>query len=156
MNTYKRILEMELIVLLKLQQDKKALEKIRKKFYWDKSFIIEKLIKYLEKDLGIKYFHYEIVDQDYNFIDLLVKEDSNIYVKEIKDNEFMDYNVENLIDRKYKNNSDEIIIIGINSNDSYLDLQYLCNSLNYKSLSYSQEIKERLKIFTEYVLNKEI
>ena len=64
MNTYKRILEMELIVLLKLQQDKKALEKIRKKFYWDKSFIIEKLIKYLEKDLGIKYFHYEIVDQD--------------------------------------------------------------------------------------------
>lgn len=156
MNTYKRILEMESIVLLKLQQDKKALEKIRKKFYWDKSFIIEKLIKYLEKDLGIKYFHYEIVDQDYNFIDLLVKEDSNIYVKEIKDNEFMDYNVENLIDRKYKNNSDEIIIIGINSNDSYLDLQYLCNSLNYKSLSYSQEIKERLKIFTEYVLNKEI
>ena len=147
---------MESIVLLKLQQDKKALEKIRKKFYWDKSFIIEKLIKYLEKDLGIKYFHYEIVDQDYNFIDLLVKEDSNIYVKEIKDNEFMDYNVENLIDRKYKNNSDEIIIIGINSNDSYLDLQYLCNSLNYKSLSYSQEIKERLKIFTEYVLNKEI
>lgn len=156
MNTYKRILEMESIVLLKLQQDKKALEKIRKKFYWDKSFIIEKLIKYLEKDLGIKYFHYEIVDQDYNFIDLLVKEDSNIYVKEIKDNEFMDYNVENLIDRKYKNNSDEIIIIGINSNDSYLDLHYLCNSLNYKSLSYSQEIKERLKIFTEYVLNKEI
>ena len=156
MNTYKRILEMESIVLLKLQQDKKALEKIRKKFYWDRSFIIEKLIKYLEKDLGIKYFHYEIVDQDYNFIDLLVKEDSNIYVKEIKDNEFMDYNVENLIDRKYKNNSDEIIIIGINSNDSYLDLQYLCNSLNYKSLSYSQEIKERLKIFTEYVLNKEI
>ena len=156
MNTYKRILEMESIVLLKLQQDKKALEKIRKKFYWDKSFIIEKLIKYLEKDLGIKYFHYEIVDQDYNFIDLLVKEDSNIYVKEIKDNEFMDYNVENLIDRKYKNNSDEIIIIGINSNDNYLDLQYLCNSLNYKSLSYSQEIKERLKIFTEYVLNKEI
>ena len=156
MNTYKSILEMESIVLLKLQQDKKALEKIRKKFYWDKSFIIEKLIKYLEKDLGIKYFHYEIVDQDYNFIDLLVKEDSNIYVKEIKDNEFMDYNVENLIDRKYKNNSDEIIIIGINSNDSYLDLQYLCNSLNYKSLSYSQEIKERLKIFTEYVLNKEI
>ena len=156
MNTYKRILEMESIVLLKLQQDKKALEKIRKKFYWDKSFIIEKLIKDLEKDLGIKYFHYEIVDQDYNFIDLLVKEDSNIYVKEIKDNEFMDYNVENLIDRKYKNNSDEIIIIGINSNDSYLDLQYLCNSLNYKSLSYSQEIKERLKIFTEYVLNKEI
>ena len=147
---------MESIVLLKLQQDKKELEKIRKKFYWDKSFIIEKLIKYLEKDLGIKYFHYEIVDQDYNFIDLLVKEDSNIYVKEIKDNEFMDYNVENLIDRKYKNNSDEIIIIGINSNDSYLDLQYLCNSLNYKSLSYSQEIKERLKIFTEYVLNKEI
>lgn len=156
MNTYKRILEMESIVLLKLQQDKKELEKIRKKFYWDKSFIIEKLIKYLEKDLGIKYFHYEIVDQDYNFIDLLVKEDSNIYVKEIKDNEFMDYNVENLIDRKYKNNSDEIIIIGINSNDNYLDLQYLCNSLNYKSLSYSQEIKERLKIFTEYVLNKEI
>ena len=91
-----------------------------------------------------------------NRVDLLVKEDSNIYVKEIKDNEFMDYNVENLIDRKYKNNSDEIIIIGINSNDSYLDLHYLCNSLNYKSLSYSQEIKERLKIFTEYVLNKEI
>ena len=156
MNTYKKILEMESVVLLKLQQDKKALEKIRKKLYWDKSFIVGKLIQYLEKDLGVKYYHYEIIDEDYNFIDLLVKEDSNIYVKEIKDNEFMDYNVENLIDRKYKNNSDEIIIIGINSNDSYLDLQYLCNSLNYKSLSYSQEIKERLKIFTEYVLNKEI
>ena len=45
MNTYKRILEMESIVLLKLQQDKRELEKIRTKFYWDKSFIIEKFIK---------------------------------------------------------------------------------------------------------------
>ena len=45
MNTYKKILEMESVVLLKLQQDKKALEKIRNKLYWDKSFIVEKLIQ---------------------------------------------------------------------------------------------------------------
>ncbi len=154
MNTYKKILEMESVVLLKLQQDKKALEKIRKKLYWDKSFIVGKLIQYLEKDLGVKYYHYEIIDEDYNFIDLLVKEDSDIFKKEINGNDFLNYNIENLINKKYTNNTDEIIIIGINSENNYLNLQYLCDSLSYKFLSYSDNLKEKLNTFTEYVLSK--
>ena len=56
--------------------------------------------------------------------------------------------------KKYINNTDEIIIIGINSENNYLNLQYLCDSLSYKNLSYSDNLKEKLNTFTEYVLNK--
>ena len=85
---------------------------------------------------------------------MLVKEDSDIYKKEINGNDFLNYNIENLINKKYTNNTDEIIIIGINSENNYLNLQYLCDSLSYKFLSYSDKLKEKLNTFTEYVLSK--
>lgn len=44
--SYQKILEMESVATLKLEQDRRALDKIRKIMYQNKDFIIEKMIAY--------------------------------------------------------------------------------------------------------------
>ena len=154
--SYKKVLEMESVVELKIEQDKKALEKIRKILYQDKDFILDKLISYLKQELNISYFKYKIIDIDNNVIDILVKENSKIYKENIEGKEFINLNGEELIDNRIFNNEDEIIIVDINFDKELLNLGYLCDSLNYNFLSYSESIKEKLSTFIDYVINKNI
>ena len=154
--SYKKVLEMESVVELKIEQDKKALEKIRRILYQDKDFILDKLISYLKQELNISYFKYKIVDLDNNIIDIIVKENSKIYKENIEGKEFINFNGEELIDNRIFNNEDEIIIVDINFDEELLNLGYLCDSLNYNFLSYSESIKEKLSTFIEYVINKNI
>ena len=154
--SYKKVLEMESVVELKIEQDKKALEKIRKILYQDKDFILDKLISYLEQELNISYFKYKIIDIDNNVIDILVKENSKIYKVNIEGKEFINFNGEELIDNRIFNNEDEIIIVDIKFDIELLNLGYLCDSLNYNFLSYSESIKEKLSTFIDYVINKNI
>ena len=51
-------------------------------------------------------------------------------------------------------NYDEIIIIDINFDEGLINLEYLCDSLNYNYLSYSNNIKEILSTFINYVISK--
>ena len=67
--SYQKLLEMESVAALKLEQDKKALEKVRKILYQDKNFILDRLITYLKRELGIDYEKYKIVDMDGNIAD---------------------------------------------------------------------------------------
>ena len=60
-----------------------------------------------------------------------------------------------LIKEMFLNNKDEIIVVDLNSNE-ILDLGYICGSLNYNFLSYSDEIKNKLTIFVDYIINKKI
>ena len=53
-------------------------------------------------------------------------------------------------------NKDEIIITDLNFDENLINLGYLCDSLNYDFLSYSNIIKEKLSIFIDYVINKQI
>ena len=53
-------------------------------------------------------------------------------------------------------NFDEIIITDLNSNDDFINLGYICESLSYNFLSYSDNIKNTLSTFTDYVINKNI
>ena len=53
-------------------------------------------------------------------------------------------------------NNDEIIIIDLNFNEKILNLSYLCDSLTYNYLSYSEQIKDKLSTFINYVINKNI
>ena len=154
--SYNKILEMESIATLKLEQDRQALEKIRKLLYQEKDFIINKLIIYLERELNIDYFKYKILDIDGNIADILVKKDSLIFKNNIEKKDFLNCNVEELIDNRVFNNKDEIIIIDLNFDEIILNLSYLCDSLNYNYLSYSEEIKDKLSTFVNYVINKNI
>ena len=54
----------------------------------------------------------------------------------------------------YFDNDDEIIIIDINFDEGIINLEYLCDSLNYNYLSYSNDVKEKLSIFISYVIKK--
>lgn len=154
--SYNKILEMESIATLKLEQDRQALEKIRKLLYQEKDFIINKLIIYLKRELNIDYFKYKILDIDGNIADILVKKDSIIFKNNIEKKDFLCCNIEKLIDNRIFNNKDEIIIIDLNFDEIILNLSYLCDSLNYNYLSYSEEIKDKLSTFVNYVINKNI
>lgn len=154
--SYKKVLEMESIAELKLEQDKKALQKVRNVLYQEKKFLIDKLIAYLKKELDRDYFKYKVVDMDNNIADIIVKKDSNIFKKNIEDKDFLNFNVEELIDIRMFNNEDEIIIVDLNFDENLINLAYLCDSLNYNYLSYSDDIKNRLSIFVDYVINKKI
>lgn len=154
--SYQKILEMESVALLKLEQDRRALDKIRKILYQEKNFIIDKLITYLKRELNIDYFKYKIIDIDDNIVNILVKKDSKIYKNNIEGKNRLNFNAEELIDSRMFNNKDEIIITDLNFDENILNLGYLCNSLNYNYLSYSEEMKEKLSIFINYVISKNI
>ncbi len=154
--SYKKVLEMESIAELKLEQDKKALQKVRSVLYQEKEFLIDKLIAYLKKELDRDYFKYKVVDMDNNIADIIVKKDSDIFRKNIENKDFLNFNVEELIDIRMFNNEDEIIIVDLNFDENLINLAYLCDSLNYNYLSYSDDIKNRLSIFVDYVINKKI
>ncbi len=152
--SYQKILEMESVVALKLEQDRRALNKIQNILYQEKDFILDKLIKYLKRELDNDYFQYKIVDIDENVVDLIVKKDSVIFKENIENKNFLNFNAEELIDSRLFNNKDEIIIVDYNFDQNLINLGYLCDSLNYNYLSYSNEIKEKLSSFIEYVINR--
>lgn len=153
---YQKLLEMESIVSLKLERDRKALERIRKIMYQDKDFIIDKLIKYLKKEMVTEYFPYRVIDIDGNIADVLVKKESKIFKEYIDENDFLNFYVEELIDSRMFDNEDEIIVVDFNSDEKLINLGYLCDSLGYDNLSYGNEIKDKLSTFADYVINKNI
>lgn len=154
--SYQKVLEMESVALLKLEYDRKVLDRIRKILYQNKDFIIDRLITYLKRELNIDYFKYKIMDIDNNIVDIIVKKDSKIFNENIKDREFLNFNAEELIDNRMFDNKDEIIITDINFDENLLNLGYLCDSLGYNFLSYSDAIQDKLSTFINYVINKNI
>ena len=156
MESYKKMLEMESVAESKLEEDKKNLEEIRKVLYQDKNFILDKLVIYLKRELNIDYYKYKIKDIDNNIADIFVKSDSKIFKQNIEGKEYLDFNVEELNDSRLFDNKDEIIIIDINFDENLLDLGYICDSLNYNFLSYSDTIRDKLSTFVNYVINKKI
>ena len=154
--SYQKVLEMESVVELKLEQDKKALNKIRKILYQEKDFILDRLIMYLKRELDIDYYKYKVVDIDDNIVDILVKKDSKIFKDNIDRKEYLDFNAEELIDSRMFDYEDEIIITDLNFDENLLNLGYLCDCLNYNFLSYSNAIKDKLSTFIDYVINKNI
>ncbi len=154
--SYQKILEMESVATLKLEQDRRALDKIRNILYQEKDFILSRLISYLKRELDIDYFKYKIIDIDDNIVDILVKKDSKIFKEYIDGKDFLPFNAENLIDSRMFDNKDEIIITDLNFDENLLNIGYLCDSLNYNYLSYSDTIKDKLSTFVNYVINKNI
>ena len=122
--------------------------------YPEKDFIIDRLIKYLKNELNLEYFRYKVSDIDGNAADIIVKKDSKIFKNKIENQEYIKFNVEELIDKRMFDNDDEIIIIDINFDEGIINLEYLCDSLNYNYLSYSNDVKEKLSIFISYVIKK--
>lgn len=153
---YKKVLEMESVALQKLEKDKKALEKIRKVLYQDENFIIEKLIEYLKRETGNEYFKYSVTDIDGNIAELIIKKNSDIFNENINNKDFLNFNSEELIDKRMFDNKDEIIILDLNVDENLINLGYLCESLDYHFLSYSDTLKSNLATFVNYVINKNL
>ena len=154
--SYQKILDMESMIMLRLEQNRKKLDNIRQILYHEKDSIINTLIKYLKIELNKDYFKYKIIDINNNIADILVSQDSEIFKNLIQGNDFFEFNIEDLIDNKIFNNQEEIIITDLNFEDKKINLGYLCDSLNYKNLSYSERLKNALTSFIDRVINKKI
>ena len=122
--------------------------------YLEKDFIIDSLIKYLKKELNLEYFRYKVSDMDGNTADIIVKKESEIFKNNIENQKYIKFNVEELIDKRMFDNDNEIIIIDINFEEGIINLEYLCDSLNYHYLSYSNDIKKKLSKFSSYIVRK--
>ena len=72
--------------------------------YPEKDFIIDRLIKYLKNELNLEYFRYKVSDIDGNTADILVKKDSKIFKNKIENQEYIKFNVEELIDKRMFDN----------------------------------------------------
>ena len=154
--SYKRLLDMESVATLKLEQDRLVLENLRKVLIQNKRFIVDKLTRYLKNELNLEYKFYVIVDQDGNYADILVSRSSNLFERFKAVSDSLEFTVECFLNKKMFNNKDEIIILDVNSDNNNINLEYLCDSLNYKNLSYSDERVARLSFFLDYVINKQI
>lgn len=152
--SYKKLLEMESVASLKLEQDKKALDSIKNILYQNKSFIINKLTQYLKQELNTEYYQYMILDIDNNIFDVLIKKDSEIFESTINGKDYIDFSSDDLIDKRIFNNLDEIILLDYNCSDNLINLSYLCDSLEASFLSYSDYLKEKLSTFVNYVIHK--
>ena len=124
--------------------------------YQDKLFIIDLLIEHLKDKTNNDYFWYTCVDIDLNVTDILVKENSNLFESHFKKNTQLDFNIERLLDKNLFNNQDEIILLDMNFDDNLLDIGYIAASLSYESLSYSENIKNVLSDFIDYIISNNI
>ena len=81
--SYKKILEIESFIVLKMEEDKKRLSKLREALHQEKQLVTTVLIKYLKHELNQEYFKYRVMDIDNNIADILVNKNSNIFKKYI-------------------------------------------------------------------------
>lgn len=154
--SYKKILEIESFIVLKMKEDKKRLSKLRKALHQEKQLVTTVLIKYLKHELNQEYFKYRVMDIDNNIADILVNKNSNIFKKYIAEKDFVTFNLESLIDNRMFKNKDEIIITDMNFDDQQINLGYLCDSLNYNNLSYSETLKDKLSVFLDFTIKRSI
>ena len=96
------------------------------------------------------------MDIDNNIADILVNKNSNIFKKYIAEKDFVAFNLESLIDNRMFKNEDEIIITDMNFDDQQINLGYLCDSLNYNNLSYSETLKDKLSVFLDFTIKRSI
>lgn len=137
----------------KIQEQLNELENI---IYQDKMFIIDLLIEHLKATTNNDYFWYKSIDIDSNVTDILVKENSELFEKHFKENTTLDFNIERLLDKTLFNNKDDIILLDMNFADNLLDIGYLADSLEYESLSYSENLKNTLSDFIDYIISNNI
>ena len=154
--SYKKILEIESFIVLKMEEDKTRLSKLRKALHQEKQLVTTVLIKYLKHELNQEYFKYRVMDIDNNIADILVNKNSNIFKKYIAEKDFVTFNLESLIDNRMFKNEDEIIITDMNFDDKQINLGYLCDSLNYNNLSYSKTLKDKLSVFLDFTIKRSI
>lgn len=122
----------------------------------DKEYILNKLVEYLNDELKSEYFRYKVIDLHGNKADLIVKKDSDIFKENIENEEYINFNIEELVDSRIFDNKDKVIITDINTTDEVIDLEYLKSSLSYTFLSYSENLKFMLSNFVKYVIEKNI
>ena len=114
------------------------------------NFNVKAYTQDIEPNRSIVFNEY-LVNYEQNYITLKNElKDKNAVVNQ----QYIKFNVEELIDKRMFSNYDEIIIIDINFDEGLINLEYLCDSLNYNYLSYSNDVKEKLLTFTNYVIRK--
>lgn len=155
-NEYIKLIEKGNNLKLELDKIKDQLNEIENIIYQDKIFFIDLLIEHLKTTTNNDYFWYKSIDIDSNVTDILVKENSELFEKHFKENTQLDFNIERLLDKNLFSTQDDIILLDMNFDDNLLDIGYLADSLEYESLSYSENLKNTLSDFIDYIISNNI
>lgn len=155
-NEYIKLIEKGNNLKLELDKIKDQLNEIENIIYQDKIFFIDLLIEHLKTTTNNDYFWYKSIDIDSNVTDILVKENSELFEKHFKENTQLDFNIERLLDKNLFSTQDDIILLDMNFDDNLLDIGYLADSLEYESLSYSDNLKNTLSDFIDYIISNNI
>ena len=153
--SYEKLIKMKSIVSSRIEENQKILEKIEKSLYVEKDFFIEKLVLYLNMEMNREYYRYKIKDKDNNIANILIKRNSDIFKEYIENNKKINFNIEELIDSTKFNNENEIIILSLNDEEN-ININYICETLEFENLSYSEKLKDKLSQFVDYIINKNI
>lgn len=153
--SYEKLIKMKSIVSSRIEENQKLLEKIEKGLYIEKDFFVEKLILYLNMEMNREYYSYKIKDKYNNIANVLIKRNSNIFKEYIENNEKINFNIEELIDIRKFNNENEIIILSL-KDEKNINISYICETLEFETLSYSEKLKDKISQFIDYIINKNI
>ena len=146
--------------ILKLRQNAKSsqnydlLKKINMILFPNRNKFIKLLVENLKENFNTEYFCYTITDINNNIADIIVKKDSQLFKTYINNTDYLNFDIENIIDKRLFNNFNEILIVNLNFNKDFLDLSYLYDSLQYYYLSYSEELKNNLIFFINSFINE--
>ena len=123
---------------------------------WEKDKIVGLLIDFLNENLHCNYLYSIVDDINGNSADTIVLENSELFSKELEGHDLLHYDVEQLIDNRYTDNSGEIIILDLNSTVKEINLAYLIETIKSKHISYSREIKIYLETFLSFLIKKKL
>ncbi len=123
---------------------------------WDKNQVIDMLTNFLDESFNCKYLYSLIEDDKGKSADAMVLSNSKLFVDKLEGQDILDYDIERLIDKRYSDNTGEIILLDLNGFSPTINIEYLHDSLQSSYNSYSIPLKNHLEVFVNFLINKRL
>ena len=156
LDSYKSVSNIIKVLKSEVSENKDELMKMQAVLFQDKDFFVNKIQSFLKEQIDLDYNFYTVNDINGNRAHLLVRQASKIFEKYIDGKEIIEFDIEELIDSRMFDNTNEIIILDLNFDDNLINLEYMCKTFEYYYLSYSDSFKKRLEAFIDYILSRNI
>ena len=142
LDSYKSVSNIIKVLKSEVSENKDELMKMQAVLFQDKDFFVNKIQSFLKEQIDLDYNFYTVNDINGNRAHLLVRQASKIFEKYIDGKEIIEFDIEELIDSRMFDNTNEIIILDLNFDDNLINL--------------SDSFKKRLEAFIDYILSRNI
>ena len=156
LDSYKSISNILKVLKSEEAENKDELMKVQAVVFQEKDFFVNKLISFFKEQIDLDYSYYKVNDINGNSAHILVRQASRIFQKNIEGKDKIQFEVEELIDSRMFDNTNEIIILDMNFDENFINLGYMCRTFDYAYLSYSDSFKKMLEAFVDYILSRNV